>query len=392
MRIAYIDPGLSCRQGHNAAMVEEFDQALVAERGHEVVYHCSADVRARDFADLRGRVSPTFRVDGYARPAAADLFEAARFERIVGAIVGDLNRAPGLADSDLLLMPTAYPLHLQALARRLPTLAGRRVVLGLLLPANFWSEDPAAAHRIGELFAQSVGALAASTELFAYSETGVFRCGEDTLRVATLLPPLARARSAQVRRLADVSVDTSADRPWVLGYFGSPFLGKGIGLLFDAASALAQSGSAPGVELRIRLPEGHEPVCERFNALAPWIDATSRRTDNGAYLQQMAQVDAVCAFYDPQSYATKMSGIVPEAISLGKPLWVSEGCDAITDFLERHAPGSFVSGHYDASTAQAVMSLPRAAWDRAKACARRHAPLVQQLKDMDRYLAVCGVA
>ena len=97
------------------------------------------------------------------------------------------------------------------------------------------------------------------------------------------------------------------------------------------------------------------------------------------------------ALYDPLHYGDKMSGIVPEALSLGKPVLVAEGCVAIQEFLERHAPGAFIAAGYDLASVQAVLALEPGHWRPARRCARSHAPLVQQLKGMDRYLAVCGI-
>jgi hypothetical protein len=391
MKIAYIDPGLTCRKGHNAAMVEEFDQALVTERGHRVTYLCAANTDAKAFDNLRGKLRPTFRIDGYAKPDHADLFDSQRFDRIAAVMAQDLARADALTDCDAILMPTAYPLHLHALAQRAASLSARRVVLGLLLPSSFWSSDVQSERRVSELFATAINAFSSATDLFAYSETGVFQFGDNPVSLATLLPPLARSSAEQVRRLCANEERAVAPVSPILGFFGSPFTGKGFGLLTDAALELAGRDVRPVSRLVIRLPHGHEDACRHLNAMAPWVDATSRTMTNEEYLAEMAAVDAVCAFYDPQQYGTKMSGIVPEAISLGKPLLITEGCHAIQDFLERHAPSSFLCGRYETQTLTDVLSLPADVWARPGACARSHAPLMQQLKSMERYLAVCGL-
>lgn len=393
MRIAYVDPGLSSRKGHNAAMLEEFDAALAVERGHEVTYLCAATADARSFDRLTGTLKPTFRIDGYARPRAADLFDEQRMHKIDEMMAVDLQSAEDVLDGcDAILMPTAYPLHLRALARRASSLARRRLALGLLLPARFWGgDDEATEQRIGEIFADSVDRLNACADLFAYSETGSFSFGANALTsLATLLPPLAAPNALHVQSLTTTHCGPIPDRP-KLGVFGSPFASKGFGLLVEAVQSLVHNGVQPAVQLMLRLPAGHEQACRQLNAFAPWIDATSRQTDNRRYFEEMAGADIVYGYYDPQEYGTKMSGIVPEAISLGKPLLLAEGCHAICDFVERHAPGSFVSGQYDAQTLADMLMLPRGAWERPALCAQSHAPLMQQLKSMDRYLSVCGL-
>lgn len=391
MRIAYVDPGLSSRKGHNAAMLEEFDTALAIERGHAVSYLCAASADPKIFDGLAGSLKPTFRVDGYARLRAADLFDEQRLQMIDELTAADLQASSVLDTCDAILMPTAYPLHLRALARRRSVLAGRRVALGLLLPARFWGgDDDACEQRIGEIFADSIDSLNAGTDLFAYSETGSFSFGANAVSLATLLPPLAAPNALHVQRLAAEHRPPNPDGP-LLGFFGSPFSSKGFGLLVEALQGLARNGVQPAARIMLRLPAGYEQVCAQLNALGPWVDATSRQADNRQYLQEMAGADVVLGYYDPREYGAKMSGIVPEAISLGKPLLLAEGCNAICDFLERHAPGSFVSGPYDAQILADVLMLPGSAWDRPARCARLHAPLMQQLKSMDRYLSVCGL-
>lgn len=392
MRIAYIDPGLSSRNGHNASMLDEFDTALVVERGHEVSYLAAASADPGAFDGLVGTLKPTFRIDGYARPGLADLFDEQRMNRIDAAMDADLQAAGVLDACDAILMPTAYPLHLRALARRANALAGRRVALGLLLPVRFWGGgDNACEQRIGSIFADSIDRLNAGADLFAYSETGAFNFGADSsICLATLLPPLAAPNALHVQQLAAQQRTLASVKPR-LGFFGSPFTSKGFGLIVEAAQRLARDGVEPAVRVLFRLPAGHEQACRQLNALAPWIDATSRQADNRQYLEEMAGVDIVFGCYDPREYGAKMSGIVPEAISLGKPLLLAEGCHAICDFLERHAPGSFVAGPYDAQTLADVLMLPGHVWERPTRCARTHAPLMQQLKNMDRYLSVCGL-
>jgi len=389
VKIAYIDPGLSTRKGHNASMVCEFDEALVRERGHTLRVLCGAGLDRRWFQDLHADLRPVFRIDGYARPGLGDLADP-RLQTLLDAVVADLNSG-GIDDCDAVLMPTTYPLHLRALAKLAPRLRKRRLVAGMLLPSEFWSADADGARRIDSLFIDSIDALSADCDFLAYSETGTFRCGAQVVPLATMLPPLATSSANQVQELAHASARPNGSESQVIGFFGSPFVTKGFTLMVEAVHRLARTGAGPANRLCIRLPHGHEDLCSKLNQMAPWVDAQSRQTTNGEYLTEMSRVDAVWALYDPQEYRHKMSGIVPEAICLGKPLLIAEGCEAIHDFLERHAPGSFIAGSYAADTIGAVLDLDRAHWSHPSRCAAAHAPLARQLKSMDRYLAVCGV-
>jgi hypothetical protein len=391
MRIAYVDPGLSGPLGHNAAMVEEFDASLVREYGHVVSYAVGASVDARDFPHLSGRLVPAFRIDGYARPGPSDLHDPTRLSRIIETIATDLQSSAVLDDCDAVLMPTAYPFHVRALALLAPRLRGRRVVIGLLLPARYWTPGGTPAADVADLFGVGLHLLGKEAELFLYNETGTFELRDSVLSLPRLLPPFGTTSAKRVRELAARSLTGDRTQAPSLGFFGSPFGSKGFGMLASAVERVAQAGGEPRTRLVVRLPQGHEAICKRLQEMAPWVDARSERTSNEAYLAEMAAVDAVWAFYDPAEYGDKMSGIVPEALSLSKPLLIADGCRGIEDFLEWQAPGSFMCGAYDERTVVDVLSLPAPAWSRASSCAREHAPLIAQLKSMPRYLAVCGL-
>lgn len=387
MKIVYFDPGLAGRGGHNSAMLAEFEQALVHEAGHEVTVLAAARLAPAVFGDSALRFVPLFEVEGYHTFDAATLASGRAAAAVDGALerVGEL-----LARADAVLMPTAYPLHLQALGRRAALLAGRRVVLALMLPASYWAQDAQARAHIEAAFADGLDALARCCELFAYAETGCFELGGERLRLPTLLPPVAAPTMALLRGLATLPQTAVDGGPPVVGFFGSPFRSKGFELLAAAVRSQLVSGRAPRCRLRLALPPQHERLA-RAVALAPWVEVVEVGTSNADYLRAMAAVDAVWTFYDPGEYGRKMSGIVPEAIALGKPLLVAEGCQGIVDFLERHAPGAFVVGAYDVGTARALLDLDAAALARAGRCARQHAAIARSLKDMERYLAVSGL-
>lgn len=388
MNIVYFDPGLAGHGGHNAAMLAEFEQALVREGGHELTVLAAARLAGAGLAGSALRLVPLFDVEGYQSFDGAALAGG----RPQAAIERALGRAEALlACADALLMPTAYPLHVQALGRRAELLAGRRVVLALMLPSSYWARDSEAAEIVDAAFAEGLGALASSTALFAYSETGGFDLGAERLRLPTLLPPVAAPTMALLCALATAPRARLDGRTPVIGFFGSPFRSKGFELLAAAVRCQIASGRAPRCRVRLALPAQHEALA-RAVALAPWVEVVDVGTSNEDYLRAMAAVDAVWTFYDPGEYKSKMSGIVPEAIALGKPLLVADGCDGIVEFLDRHAPGAFVAGPYGVGTARALLDLDADTLERAAGCARQHAAIARTLKEMDRYLAVCGLS
>lgn len=390
MNIVYFDPGLTGRLGHNGAMLHEFDQALVIERGHQVQYLCHQSTRRDDVPDIAGTLIPAIRINGYTRLDGEHVLDPVNLERIMQVLAEDYRHAD-LENADVILMPTVYPLHLGALVQHIKLKANCRVVLGLLLPCSYWNSAPEGERALNTLVIDSIHRLNASTTLVTYSETGSYEFGGSPITMATLLPPVATTNADLIQTLSTTPpARPSQDSP-VVGFFGAPFTSKGFGMLIETLQTIVRQGLPVHIQLRIHLPSGHADICTLLNGLAPWIHAESSETSNAQYLRKMADVDIVWTCYDPLEYNRKMSGIVPESVSLGKPLLLAEGCDAIQDFLERYAPGAYVSVPYSHDALIAAFSMPAAHWFHAMQCARSHAPLMQGMKSMARYLTVIGV-
>lgn len=390
MKIVYFDPGLTGRIGHNGAMLYEFDQALVIERGHQVQYLCHNSIRSEDVPGIVGSIIPTIRINGYTKLSNANVLNSASLDRIIQALSEDFQHAE-FENADIILMPTVYPLHLKALAQNVKLKDNCRVVLGLLLPCSYWATTSECESQLNALTAQSINQLNTTNRLIVYSETGTFDFGNGTITMATLLPPVASPQADLIRTLATKTVARTEKNPPVLGFFGAPFTTKGFALLMETIEAVLRARLEVNLELRIHLPPGHTEICIHLNALAPWIMAESVETSNAEYLRKMSEVDIVWACYDPSEYSRKMSGIVPEAISLGKSLLLSEGCDAIQDFLERYAPGSYVTVPYALEHLATVFKMHADNWAWAIQCAKTHQSLMQNLKCMTRYLTVTGM-
>lgn len=384
MKILVLDPGLSCRKGHNAAIIEELDAELRDRRGVRLSVAGAASLEPAEFAHLAACVRPAFRIDGYWQLAGRHVHDAATLGQIRRCVDEDLA-ALRLQDWDVVLMHTVYPLHLEGLARCLPRLRAARLLGGLLMPPGFWAAEPQAATWLGDSLQRSVQRLHAGADAVFYTETGRYDFGGASMPTPVLLPPVARATQALMAELAERA---ERPRPDALrfGFFGSPFGSKGFGHL----CALAERGLPAHVRVVVRLPQGHEALCGQLARLGPQIDATSRPMSNADFLREMAAVDVILAAYDPTHYGQKMSGIVPESISLGKPLVVSDGCDALVDFLDRHAPRSFACCPYTADGMAAALALPGRHWLELAGHARASAPLMREMKNAARYLALAG--
>jgi hypothetical protein len=286
MKVAYIDPGLQARAGHNGAMLEEFDQALAAERGHSM--HCLVGGRAQetDWPGLHSSLIRTNALDGYSQLPAADAGDHAALDRLIARAEEDWRNLGVLDSAELILMPTAYPIHLAALARLAPALRGRRLVIGMLMSPSFWCKNSGGERLIGQMMAEALDTLAQSTELLVYSETGrLDLLAGLSVNVPTLPPPLAARSGQRMDSLASRSGIACTHELSTIGFFGSPFTSKGFGVLMDAVNHLAARLSAPTLRLVFRLPSGFDEISDRLNALAPWIDARSYTMSNSAYLK-----------------------------------------------------------------------------------------------------------
>jgi hypothetical protein len=342
MKVLLLDPGLTGRNGHNAALAEELDRELDGR----ATLRIGADRKLRpdDYRDLKAEVVGAFRLGGYAQYAARQLVDTRLMAGVRRAIDEDLA-ALEPEQCDLILMPTVYPLHLEALARRADRLGRQRLTCGLLMPPEYWAADVPAAPLLEQVMLASIQHLHAGSDAMFYSETGAYHCGAQRISTPLLLPPVSAQTGSLLARLERGAARAAdAGEPIRFGFFGSPFPAKG----FDHLRTLAQEGIPAGARLVIRLPAGHDALCSRLNDLSPQVDATSRAMSNADYLQEMAQVDVVLTAYDPRHYALKMSGIVPEAVCLGRAVLVADGCTALVDFLDRHAPGCFATTPYGA--------------------------------------------
>jgi hypothetical protein len=382
MKVLLVDPGLNGRTGHNGALAEELDRELSGRVDFRIAGN--ARVRADDFRDLRAPISAAFRVSGYAKYAARQLADSRLMSSFRSAIDEDLA-ALDIDACDLILMPTVYPLHLEALARRAGRLQRQRLTFGMLMPPEYWAADASAAAAVEQIMLDAVQHLYGQTDALFYSETGAYHFGAQRISMPLLLPPVSAATGNLLARLEREAANPAETTRF--GFFGAPFPAKG----FDHLLGLARHGVPDGAQLVVRLPAGHEDICSRLNALSPHIDARSQAMTNADYLQQMAQVDVVLAAYDPEHYALKMSGIVPEAICLGRSVLVTDGCTALVDFLDRHAPGSFATQPYGVNGLAAAMALPATHWQRLAHSARASAAVMRSLKEARRYLALAGV-
>ena len=387
MRVLLLDPGLSHRTGHNAAMLEEFAQHAALTSGFSVVCACSVALDAAAFEDIGCELRPVFRLNGYSGFLSDTESHEALLQELLTTCLEDLAHLE-LDGFDAMLMPTAFPIHLAAVAAWLdaapsPTL---RFACGLLMPPRFWAGNARAALWLEDLMHDSLHALAGRPNTVLYSESARYRLGKSAFATPMLLPPWADANTDRVASHAGIE-PWSADRTLRFGFFGAPTLRKGAQHL----SNLLASGLPSGTSISIALPEAYAALATQWNDPTRRIHARALARGNAHYLAAMADVDVVLACYDPANYADQMSGIVAEAIALGKPLLVAQGCDAITGFLEDHAPGGYVAVAFNDAGLQQGLALSASVWRTCGRAALAAASGVQGLKRMTHYLRGIGI-
>ncbi|MBS0429921.1 MAG: hypothetical protein JSR41_21775 [Proteobacteria bacterium] len=385
MRLLLLDPGLSSPYGHNASTVRELDLHVREHGGIElsVATHAGFDPASLGATGCRWR--PHLRLHGYARFGTAGAPRAAaeaEWRECLALCVQDLDRMD-LASFDGVWMPTAYPLHLAALAHVGLGMPALRVQVGVLMPPRFWAADASARVWLEELTCQSLRTAAGLARWRIYSETDRVRAGGLCLATPTLLAPLADAFRTRLDalRTSRAAAPASGIRTR-FGFMGEPLARKG----FTVVSQAVATGLPPHIELHLAMPTHHAARALVLHGRPPGLHIHALGTGNAAYFDALNDIDVLLALYDPGLHDEQMSGIVGEAIALGKAVLVGAGCEAILAFLRRWAPGSFRVAPASLEGLHAAWQLPPSVWASCRREAMAAAPRVLALKDVARHL------
>ncbi|MDI3382257.1 hypothetical protein ACFPPF_21610 [Xenophilus aerolatus] len=387
MRLLLVDPGLSSPYGHNAATVRELD-LQARERGGialDIATHVGFDPAALGATHCRWR--PRLRLHGYARFASAGVPRAtaeAEWREWLALCVQDLEGLD-LPSFDGIWMPTAYPLHLAALAQLALRMPALRVQVGLLMPARFWAADASAGVWLDGLMGRSLQTAARLANWHVYSESGQVQAGGLRLATPTLLTPLADATR---HRLDALRAPPSPDSPIRFGFMGEPLARKGFAVVSQALAAALP----PDIALRLAMPAHHAARARVLHGSPPGLHIRALGTDNAAYFDALNEIDVLLALYNPGLHDEQMSGIVGEAIALGKAVLVGAGCEAILAFLRRWAPGSFQIVPPTPDGLRAAWQLPPSVWASCRREAMAAAARVLALKDVARHLRFAAPA
>jgi hypothetical protein len=287
---------------------------------------------------------PFFSVDPYEyRWIHREAKRSLPWQTLFKSAVKDLEKIDFSCDT--LILHTADPIYLAALAHSLPRFGGI-FYLGFMLPPSFWLRKTVARWILSMVSDLAIGSLKRKMRVVLYSETGVLRFDHRAVNCLLKLPPVQTADSANS---SDAVEQTHAATDRIkIGFFGAPFEDKGFEILLQLA-ADAQVRSR--FQIKVFLPPGQQELVEKINSGNDAIWANSESRDVSTYFRCMSSVDLVYTLYSPLAYRDRMSGIVQDAILAGKPLLVTSGCADMRRFIDQVAPGAYIHSDYSVGSA-----------------------------------------
>ncbi len=390
-RFLILDPGFSGPGGHNGSLFEDFSVEL-PRRGIELHYATFRSVNI-DTTGLATRLHPIFAVHGYDRNEnlEAVLASAGGLDPLITFITSEFDQLDW-TDIDAVVMPTMYPLHLLALTRFLlqttkakPTL---RISIGCLMPLSFWTAQPQIERALGQKLLEAISLLRKRYSLLLYSETSNIQLDGRRLELPRLLPPVSNRTLALLERLS-AARPFDPSTPLRFGFLGTAFTSKGFGILLECITKLTALPSFQH-ELHFVLPPVNDSLASRLTS-AKCVRLSSKQRSNDEYLTAMSELDVILLPYDPAHYGEKFSGIIVEALALGKPMVVSHGATYLVRFLNDVAPGSFLPIEYSVEALTRALTLPKTAYASMAQVAQLSHGVAIALKNMDRYFAAARV-
>jgi glycosyltransferase involved in cell wall biosynthesis len=304
-----------------------------------------------------------------------------RFDAINTLVHNDYAEAH-FGEGARILMQTASPWHLLALAERLDPVNNIRLAVGLMLPSSFWTKDPELQILLDEMTAHAIRILERKN-LFLFSETGY---AKPSGHLPLCVPTMSNVSLRLCKKLANQQRRDAAENQGVtFGFFGGLFEHKGVDLILEAAKS---SVANLGYRVVFFVPPHHQSKIASLNLSGiDCVKLSTSELEYESYLTQIGSVSAVLCCYDRAFYSEQMSGIVTEAAALGVPTIVTRGT-TLHRFLLTYSPGAGIPIEYDPASLAAVLALPHAYWEEKRKCALMSASLVQELKSCRRFLSI----
>jgi hypothetical protein len=375
-QLLVLDAGLSLNDfNHHRFLCSEI---LTASR--EMGIHCtilaSAHNHSPDFREAD--VVPFFDADTYYFFDDLNDYRT-RSHQILAVAAQDYARLE-IAPGTCILLHSASPWHLEALANALRCARDVRVAIGLIFPSSFWTKDKALQQLLDEMSWRAIDSMSHS-KLFLFSETGFSLRNGRPVALPTCVSMMSDATLSLCHDLAGAH-SAIPDHIVTFGFFGGLFEHKGVARILDAARNASLDGRYTRIAFFVP-PEFHNRAADILGSSDSIVFAAAPM-DNKEYLRQMSSVTAILCCYDAAFYTNQMSGIVTEAAALGQPVIVSTGT-SLHRFLLQYAPAAAVPVDSDPACLSEVLTRPIAYWDERKKRSAASIRLVRELKSFRRF-------
>lgn len=367
--LVYLDPDLNAGKahlGHHWTAFSEIRKIGIENRRATIFYG------SRSSLESAQDIYPVFATGNYL--SESEISEWLNDPSIVRSQYRELYIPRG----STVLLHTSSPWHIDGLVSLLKRREDINCAVGLLLPLSFWTKDPRTLQKLSEVMGSLLSYLRDSHQ-FLYSETGSYRIGSSYINTATLIPPISSKTQNHIERLRKRK-PKRVPRSLRFGYFGQPKNTKGFDRIWEAILTGVADESC---RIEFFLPEDYQYFADPINS-KPWCSAVLQKRGIKSYYSAIASVDVVLCFYDPEVYSDQMSGIVADALSVGKPVLVSKG-SSLERFCESVSPGAAVATEYTLDGLRQGLRLPQSVWHTAEDLAKRSAAIVSLMRCGERY-------
>lgn len=346
-RVLIVDPGLIDARGHHLS----FDRLLVDEakrRGYRVGVIGNKAMTGRLKAM---RYVPHFRPSPYDQLCDDSICGWLETHNIITQLlIEDLERLP-VEPGDTLVFPTAMPPQIQAVAAWAAT-RDNPIVICNGFPVGFDREgNLAGMQAVCWRYAfRALNATAPHARIVSWFDA-------DNVRKVAAPMPVISAPAAQI----GIVRDRSEDNPIVVGFLGHQRVGKGFRMVPDLCAKLVET-FGDRIKLFVHDSSGSNWDDEIGRLMALGAEVVQDQTTGDEYEAMLDRLSLLVLPYDPEFYATAMSGAAAEAIACGLPVVVPSGTVLADDVRKYGAGGAQFEGwNVDAmfrATEAAIHALP----------------------------------
>ena len=357
---------LSRTEGKRALTI--FDPSLIAFRGHHwefaqlIKQQCASSFDVRFYANFRAKTKLVLSLP--AQPICQEGIypPSGDFDTGYDWMTAETIKSLGMIDSRdvgpeaILIMHTVTLYQLSALAQWFSAIPkARRPILCMQLqfPLEFWLPEDSAVRK------RAIGlARAAASTLAA---TGRARFASNSTLLADRLSKQLEQHCAVLPlpvRWPDLSRPMTPDAGVVFGFFGGLRLEKGASIIAQAIPAFA--AQHPDARFLVHAPISEsDPSAVAILKSVPQVELIHENFDRkDDYFKHFLKASCILLPYDPIEYADRTSGILVEALGLGRMIITTEGSWLHAE-SRRYGAIDFSMAQYDASNLLSSLSAAR---------------------------------